>query len=307
MKAERKKGCDDSESLLVKKLARELRSDERLVLDRHLAQCAICVVRERELAIEWESFDALPVPEVPAALYESTRKLILSHLMQEKSPSPSAGRILRERVWWLFGPLGAGAAMTGVSYALIRNLVDLRIHEHHILITLFSLWGLLFAGCSWFVLYGKTEKTLLTNVLASFSISITFLALLLSYLASGVDGLRWLAMSAAYEIAVRTNDLFGIGNTFVAGWGLYACLASFLVSFVFGVRRAPAFSQSAFLGSALITLLLSPAIYLHGSSHDHGYGILAFGALGTFVGAFAGVAIGYMGSFVLRRVFAAAT
>lgn len=307
MNREQERVCEDFESLLVKKLARELRSDERLVLDRHLAQCAICVARERELVKEWKSFDALPVPEVPAALYEGTRKLILSHLMQEKSPSPSAGRILRERVWWLFGPLGAGATMTGVSYALIRNLVDLGIHHRHILIALFTLWGLLFTGCFWLVLHGKRKNRLFLDAVASLSISITFLALLLSYLASGVDGLRWLAMSAAYEIAVRANDLFGIGNTFVAGWGLYACLASFLVSFVFGVRRGPAFSQSAFLGSALITLLLSPAIYLHGSSHDHGYGILAFGALGTFVGAFAGVAIGYMGSFVLRRVLTAAT
>jgi len=300
-----RKTCADSEPMLIKKVTGELLPDEKQSLAGHLAQCDFCAAKEQELTREWQSFDSLPVPEVPATLYESTRKLILNHLRKEKSPSPS-GRIPCERAWWVLGPVAAGIAMTGVSYALIRNLVDLGVHQHHILIALFTLWGLLFTGCFWLVLHGKRKNRPFLDAMASFSISIAFLTLLIFYLASGVDALRWLAMSAAYDVAAWSSYLFGIGNTFVASWGLYACLASFLVSFVFGVRRGPAFSQSAFLGSALITLLLSPAIYLHGSSHDHGYGILAFGALGTFVGAFAGVAIGYMGSFVLRRIFAAA-
>ncbi len=303
MNLEKKKmTCEDFESLLVKKITGELLHGEEQSLESHLAQCAFCVAQEQELAKEWQSFDALPAPEIPAELYESTRETILGHLRRGKALFPWAARIPMKGIWSLLIPFAAGLAMTGVLYALIRSLIDLRIHHHHILITLFSLWGLLFAGGFWLILQGKRKKTILLDVVASFSISITFLTLLISSLASGVDALRWLAMSAAYEVAVASSYLFGIGNTFVTGWGIYACLASFLVSFIFGVCKGPAFSQNAFLGSFLITILLFPAIYLHGSSHDHGYGILAFGALGTFVGAFVGVGMGYLSSFVLRRI-----
>ena len=285
--------------MLVKKITGELLPKEKKFLDDHLAQCALCVAKERELTREWQSFDALPAPEIPAALYEKTRETILGHLRRENALFPWTERIPMKGIWSLLIPFAAGLAMTGVSYVLTRSLIDLRIHHQHILITLFSLWGLLFAGGFWLILQGKRKKTIILDVVASFSISITLLTLLISSLASGVDALQWLAMSAAYEVAVASNYFFGIGNTFVAGWGIYACLASFIGAFIFGVRRGPAFSQNALLISFLITALLSPAIYLQGSSHDHGYGILAFAALGTFVGALIGMAMG----FFIRRQF----
>ncbi len=307
MNLEQERSCEDLESLLVKKITGELLLEEKKFLDSHLARCALCVAKERELVREWQSFDSLPALEIPAELYGNTRDLILSRLERERSPLSLAERIPRGGAWSLLGPLAAGVAITGVSYALIRNLIDLRIHQQHILIVLFSLWGMLFAGCFWLILEGKTKKTILLDVVASFSIAITFLTLLISSLASEVDALRWFAMSAAYEVSLWSDYLFGIGNTFVASWGIYACLASFFVSFIFGLRRGPAFSQNGLLGSFLITVLLSPAIYLHGSSHNHGYGILAFAALGTFVGAFFGVGIGCIGSFVFRRIVIPAT
>lgn len=307
MNHEQKMTCDDFTSLLIKKTTGELLPVEKDFLEAHLAYCASCASDEQELSRAWNRYGDLPLPEIPIELYEKTRERILGQLRQEKALFPWTERIPMKGIWSLLIPFAAGLAMTGVSYALIRSLIDLRIHHQHILITLFSLWGLLFAGGFWLILQGKRKKTILLDVVASFSISITFLVLLISYLASGVDALRWLAMSAAYEVAVASNYFFDIGNTFVAGWGIYACLASFIGAFIFGVRRGPAFSQNALLGSFLITVLLSPAIYLHGSSHDHGYGILAFGVLGTFVGAFIGVGIGSMGSFILRRILTPAT
>lgn len=299
---QKKMTCEDSESLLVKKITGELLPEDKHPLESHLAQCPFCVAEEQKLATEWQRFDSLPVPEIPTELYENTRQFILNHLMREKSLLPWAARIPRRGFWSVLAPSAAGLATAGVSFALVSNLIDLRIHSQHILIALVGLWGLVFAGCFWVILQGKRKKTLLLDAVAPFSISITFLTLVIFYLASAVDPLRWLAMAAAYEVAVGSNYLFGIGNTFVSGWLIYACLASFIGAFVFGVRKGSALSQKALLASFLVTILLFPAIYLHGSSHGHGYGILAFGALGTFVGAFVGVAIGYMGSFILRRV-----
>ncbi len=303
MSHERNRTCEDFESLLVKKITEELLPEEKQVLEKHLAQCSFCLVKEQELAKEWQSFDSLPVPEIPIELYERTRETILVHLKREKSLLPWPGRIPRGRLWSLLAPSAAGLVTAGISFALVRNLIDLRVHSQHILLALVGLWGLLFAGCFWLILGGKRNKSLLLDVVASFSISITFLALLISYLASGVDSLRWLAMSAAYEVAVGSNYLFGIGNTFVAGWWIYACLASFIGAFIFGVRRGPALPQKALLGSFLTTILLFPAIYLHGSSHGHGYGILAFAALGSFVGALIGIGVGF---FVRRQILAPA-
>lgn len=296
--------CEDSESLLVKKITGELLPKEKKFLDDHLAQCTLCVAKERELTREWLSFDSLPAPEIPAELYGNTRNLILSHLKRERSPLPLAERIPRGGVWSLLGPLAAGVAITGVSYALIRNLINLKIHQQHILIALFSLWGILFAGCFWLILQGKRKKSLLLDVVASFSISITFLTLLISYLSSAVDLIRWPVMSAAYEVALVSNYFFGIGNTFVASWWIYACLASFIGAFIIGVRRGPAFSQNGLLGSFVITVLLFPAIYLQGSSHNHGYGIIAFAVFGTYVGSLLGLSLGF---FIRRQILSPAT
>lgn len=302
MNLEQKRSCEDSEPLLVKKITGELLSEEKRFLENHLAQCVLCVAKERELTKEWQSFDSVPAPEIPAELYENTRNLILSHLEQENLPLSLAERTLRGGVRSLLVPFVAGVAITGISYALIRNLIDLKIHQQHVLIALFSLWGILFAGGFWLILEGKRKKSLLLDAVASFSISITVLTLLISSLAAEVDSLRWLAMSATYEVVVASNYLFGTGNTFVAGLVIYACVASFICAFVIGVRRSPGFSQNALLGSFLTSVFLFPAVYLHGSSHNHGFGILAFAAFGTFVGAYFGVGMGYVGSVVFRRM-----
>ena len=88
MNPEQNKTCEDSESLLVKKITGELLPEEKTFLDNHLAQCVFCVAKEQELAREWQRFDSLPVPEIPTALYEKTRATILNHLKREKSIFP---------------------------------------------------------------------------------------------------------------------------------------------------------------------------------------------------------------------------
>lgn len=301
MNLEQKRSCDDLESLLVRKITGELLSEEKRFLENHLAQCALCVAKERDLAREWQCFDSVPAPEIPAAIYEKTRETILGHLRREKALFPWTERIPMKGIWSLLIPFAAGLAMTGVSYALIRSLIDLRVHHQHILITLFSIWGLLFAGGFWLILQGKTGNAPFLGTVASTSISITVLSLFMFYLGSAVDPLRWLIMSLAYEVAAASNYLFGMGNTFATGWGIYVCAASFMAASVFGFRSGPALSQNALLGSFLVTVLLFPAIYLHGSSHDHGVGILVFTALGTFIGALLGTGAGF---FIRRRILA---
>jgi hypothetical protein len=300
MNPQNNKTCADFESWLVKKVAGELLSEEKQFLETHLARCTFCVAKERELVRGWQRFDAFPVPEIPTALYEKTRATILDHLRQEQFRWTWLRWVPSEGVWSPLAPSAAGLVTAGVSFALIRNLIDLRVHSGHILTALFGLWAVLFAGSFWPILGGKGKKFPLPDAVASFAISITLLTLLISYLSSAVDLIRWPVMSAAYEVALVSNYFFGIGNTFVASWWIYACVASFIGAFIFGFRRGPALPQKALLGSFLVTALLSPAIYLHGSSHGHTYGILVFAALGTFVGALIGIG---MGSFIRCRSF----
>ena len=301
MSPENNERCEDFESRLVRNITGELLPEEKRSLESHLAQCVSCVAKEEELVREWQNFDSLPVPEIPTELYENTRQLILNHLMREKSPFPWAGRIPREGVWSVLAPSAAGFMTAGVSFALVRNLIDLRVQSQHILVALFGLWAILFTGSYWPILGGKGKTISLLDAISPFSISITLLTLLISSLVSGVDSLRWLSMSAAHEVALGSNYFFGIGNIFVASWWIYACVASFIGAFIFGFRRGPALSHTALLGSLLASLLLFPAIYLHGSSHGHGYGILAFAALGTFVGALVGMGLVSL-ILVLRRI-----
>ena len=62
----------------------------------------------------WREFDSLQVSEVPAELYEKTRKAILGRLRSEKSLFPRAGKILLGGAWLLFIPFLGGLAMAEV-------------------------------------------------------------------------------------------------------------------------------------------------------------------------------------------------
>lgn len=291
--------CEDIESLLVRKITGELLSEEKRFLDSHLAQCAVCAAREQELAKEWQSFDSLPAPEIPAELYEKTRATILSHLRRGESLFPWAERVLGDRIGPLLAAFVAGLVMTGLAYALLHTLVDVRIHHQHMLMALFGSWGLLFAGCFWLVLKGKGKGTLPLDRVAASSVSIALLTLVISFLAYEVESLRWLViMPVAHEVAALSSYLFGIGNTFITSWWIYCCLASFIGAFIFGLHKGPSFPRNAFVASFVVSVLLFPAIYLQGSSHNHGYGIIAFAAFGTYVGSLLAISLGL---FIRRR------
>jgi len=292
--------CGDIESLLVKKITGELLTAEKQSLESHLAQCAFCVAKEQELTKEWQSFDSLPAPEIPAELHENTRDLILSHLKRERSPWPLAERIPGDGIGLALAAFVAGLGMTGLAYALLHTLVDVRIHHYHTLIALFGSWGLLFAGCFWLILKGEGKRTLPLDRVAASSVSIALLTLIISFLAYEVEFLRWLAMPAAYEVAALSNYLFGIGNTFVTAWWIHCCLASFIGAFTFGLHKGPSFPRNAIVASFVASVLLFPAIYLQGSSHNHGYGIIAFAVFGTYVGSLLGISL----ALFIRRQFA---
>ncbi len=190
--------------------------------------------------------------------------------------------------------------MTGLSYVLIHNLVNPRVHHHYILLPLFGLWWMLFAGGSWLILNGKGKRALPLDVVSACSMLVAFLTLALSFLTHEIDSVRWIGMSAAYELAVASNYLFGVGNTFITAWWIHCCLASFIGAFIFGLHKSASLPKNATVGSFVISVLLFPAIYLQGSSHNHGLGIIAFAAFGTYVGSLLGMALGL---FVRRLAF----
>ena len=292
-------GCSkaDYSSLLIKKITGELLPVERQSLESHLDQCASCSAGEQELTRVWQRLGAVDVLDIPLELYEKTQQTILARLKRETSPLPWLETITRTGSWSFFLSVFAGLAMTGLSYLLIHNLGNLRIYHHYVLIALFSLWWLLFAGGFWFLLKGDGRRLFRLDWISAWSISITLLTLVLSFSAYEVDSIRWLAMSAAHEVALLSDSIFGMGNTFITSWWIYGCLASFIGAFIFRLRKGSAFSYNVTVAAGVVSILLLPAIYLQGSSHNHGYGIIAFAALGTFVGSLLGISLG----FLLRR------
>ena len=120
------------------------------------------------------------------------------------------------------------------------------------------------------------------------------MALLIGFLTYELEFLRWFAISAAHEIAIVSNYVFGMGNTFVTAWWIHCCLASFMGAFVFGFSKSRGSSKNLFIVSFVITIFLSPAMYLQGSSHNHGFGLIAFAALGTYVGSLVGMGLGLL-------------
>jgi len=296
MNLEKKMKCTEIHSLLVKKIADDLLPKEKRSVERHLAECASCAAEERSLAMIWEECEGLPVREIPSELYEKTRDRILSDLKREKSQSPWPAKI-PPGPWRALVPIAAGLATTAISYGLIHRLVDPTVHHYYFLVPLFSLWWLLYVGGFWLIFRGKGERSLPLDLVSARSISVALLTLLISFLTYELEFLRWLAVSAAYEIAVVSNDVFGMGNTFVAAWWIHCCLASFIGAFIFGLSRSRGSSENLFIGSFVVTIFLSPAMYLQGSSHNHGLGLIAFAALGTYVGSLVGMGLG----LIIRR------
>ena len=299
MNPEQKGSCKEFSSLVVKKITGEILSHEKRALDIHLAQCSSCATEEREFTATLQRFDSFPDPEIPAELYENTRQTILGRLKREKSRAAWFARIPVTGPWRALFPLTAGLAMTAISYGLIHRLIDPSVQHYYLLMPLFSLWWMLFAASFWSILTDKKAGLFPLNLVSASSISIALLTLVIAFVAFELESLRWVAISAAYEIARATEYLFGVGNTFVTAWWVHCCLASFIGAFIFGVSRSPRSSGNLFVGSFAVMILLSPAIYLQGTSHNHGLGVIAFAAAGTYVGSLVGTALGL---FIRRKL-----
>ena len=299
MNPEQKESCKEFSSLVVKKVTGEILSHEKKALEAHLAQCPPCDTEERELTAVFQRLGSLPDSAIPPLLYENTRQMVINRIKQEKFRRAWFAKVSTAWPWRAVFPLTAGLAMTGISYGLIHNFVNPSVHHHYVLLPLFALWWMLFAAGFWSILKNKDEGSVALNPVSVSSISITLLTLLIAFLAYELEAFRWIAMSGAYEMARATHYLFGVGNTFVTAWWVHCCLASFIGAFVFGVSRSPHSTENLLVGSFVVMLLLSPAIYLQGASHNHGFGVIAFAAAGTYIGSVVGMGLGL---FIRRKL-----
>jgi hypothetical protein len=218
--------------------------------------------------------------------------MIVGRLRREKSPIPALAQIPVTGAWRALVPFTAGLAVTGISYGLIQRFADVSLHHHYVLLPLFGLWWLLFTAGCWLILRGNRWRAIALDVMSARAISITLLTLLIVFLSYELELFRWLATSVSYQIAATSAYLFGVGNTFVTAWWVHCCLASFIGSFIFGVSTSTRSPANLFVGSLVVMILLSPAIYLQGTSHNHGLGLILFAATGTYVGAVVGMGLG---------------
>ena len=126
MNTEPMRSCPEICSLLVKRIAGELSTDDKNYVESHLAGCASCAGEEQWLSKVWQKFDTLPDPEIPTKLYEATHETILGHLKWETSSFPWIVKISEMGKGSAIFPILAGLVMTGISYSLVRNLVGSR-------------------------------------------------------------------------------------------------------------------------------------------------------------------------------------
>lgn len=290
--------CAEFEPLLIRKITGELLPDQENVLENHLAQCAACNSELEKVSRLWQGMESLPSAAVPPKLHNETQKAVLGLLRQESSFFYRLVGDSLKGAWSYLLPVITGLVMTVLSYGLMSNLIDHRVHHQHIVISVFALWAMLFVMSSWLMFRGKIERASSVSTVIAFSMSITVMTLLLARLFSWSDVSGWI--DGSWIDALFTGYLPALGHRFVIGWGSYACVAAFVGSLLFGLCKANSVSKTAFLGSIFISVLLFPVIYLHGSSHGHNYGVMFFGALGIFFGASIGTLLGG----TLRRQFA---
>ncbi len=289
--------CADFEPLLIRKITGELVPEEDNFLENHLAQCAACNSELEKVSRVWQGMESLPSTAVPAKLHDETQNAVLGLLRQERSFFYRLVGDSLQRAWSYLLPVLTGFAMTALSYGLMANLIDHRIHHHHIVIFVFALWAMLFIVASWLMFRGKVGRVSSVSIVITFSLSITFLTLLLARLYSWSDVSGWI--EGSWIDALFTGYLPAFGHRFVFGWGSYACAAAFFGSSLFGLHKATSVPKTAFLGSLFISVLLFPVIYLQGASHGHSYGVIFFGALGIYFGASIGI---FLGSILRRQL-----
>ena len=271
--------CTEFEPLLIRKITGELLPDQEKFLEKHLDQCAPCNSELEKVSQLWQGMESLPSAAVPAKLHDETQRAVL-------------GLLRLERAWSYLLPVIMGIVMTALSYGLMVNLIDQGVHHHRIVISVFVLWATLIVVASWLMFRGKVGRI---SVVLTFSLSVTFMTLLLARLFSWNEVSSWIYGSWIDELL--TSYLADLGHRFVIGWGSYACAAAFFGALLFGVHKSTSISKTGFLGSLIISVLLFPAIYLHGSSHGHSYSVIFFGAVGIFFGASIGTLLGG----ILRR------
>lgn len=287
--------CAEFASSLMRKVTGELVPEEEISLENHLAQCAACRTDLEKVSRLWQEMEPLPSTAVPAKLRDETQKAVLGLLRQERSFFYRLAGNSLEGAWSYVLPVITGLVMTVLSYGLMANLVDHRVHHHHILISVIAFWAMLFVLASWLMFSGKVGRVSSVGVVITSSLSVTFITLLLARLFSWSEVSGWI--EGSWIDGLFTGYLPAFGHRFVVGWGSYACAAAFFGSFFFGAHKANSLPQSALLSSLFIAALLFPVIYLQGSSHGHGYGVIGFGALGIFIGATIGTILGS----ILRR------
>lgn len=289
--------CAEFASLLIRKVTGELVPEEENSLENHLAQCAACNSDLEKVSNLWQGMEALPSAAVPAKLHDETQKAVLGLLRQERSFFYRLAGNTLEGAWSYLLPVITGLVMTALSYGLMVNLIDHRVHHHYILISVFALWATLFVVASWLMFRGIVGRVSSVSVAIAFSLSITFMTLLLARLFSWNEVSSWIY--GGWVDAFLTRYLAGLGHRFVIGWASYACAAAFFGSLLFSLHKSTSVSKTAFLGSLIISVLLFPAVYLYGSSHGHSYGVIFFGEVGIFCGA----SIGTLLASILRCQF----
>lgn len=287
--------CAEFEPLLIRKITGELLPDQEKFLEKHLAQCAPCNSELEKVSQLWQGMESLPSAAVPAKLHDETQRAVLGLLRQERSFFYRLGGNSLERAWSYLLPVITGTVMTALSYGLMVNLIDHGVHHHRIVISVFVLWATLFVVASWLIFRGKVGRVSSVSVVLTFSLSVTFMTLLLARLFSWNEDSSWIY--GRWIDALLTSYLADLGHRFVIGWGSYACAAAFFGALLFGLHKSTSISRTGFLGSLIISVLLFPAIYLHGSSHGHSYSVIFFGAVGIFFGASIGTLLGG----ILRR------
>lgn len=288
------KNCSDIDSLLIRQFTGDLLPDERDYLESHLVECASCADEEQGLNRMWRRFDSLPEPQIPANLHKRTRERINGYLKWERVLRPLVSKISNCGAWAFSILLLGGFIMTGTSYLLVRNVIGTAVHHHYILFSLYGLWWLLFAACLGLLLRMNDHIVPQLSLVSAQSILVVFLTLIITFLAFEIELLRQPRMYAASKLAAASEYLLGIGNIFIANWWIHCCLASFIGALTFAIGRFPFAPGNVLVGSLIATVLLIPAIFLQGASYNHGYGIIAFAALGTFAAALVGMASGLL-------------
>ena len=262
-------------------------------LQAHLHGCANCRHAWQEMRLTWRALGALPEPEPPATLLQTTRARVLEELEREETNAESARMGKSALV-----SVTLGVVFSVASVWVLGQKGDLSAFSPQVLLSMGAAWAALYAGAVLLAMRGDGEPRYGVAVrwvgiagLAGMALSLT-----LTGSCSIGQALDYCQMSPGVRhlfAGMQSQTLY-----FLLG-SLYSLLPLLIATAIIGLKGPSHPVVLGLMAGGVFVLLALPAILLQCGAFS--VGVSLSWIFGSVVGSLAGGSVGSLAGAVLYQ------